>query len=326
VTEIVEGVEAAERERIRRLRESRRFFWIDVALSETSRDELGEALGVPGQALERLLDFGTVGRSRTFYADGQHVVFAFSCYVESAPPAQGPEYRLHPVKVHVLVSGNYLLTLHEERLSLPGLLAPDLPEGRSAQFAVYSIIDAMVSSAFEALTEAEERLEELQLMETDLRAGRVRMERLRAINSRLSEMRRRLGPYRGSFERISVEIGRLEGLQPDTEPLFERIGEQVNRLVEAIDADADAMARLIDLRLNETTYWLTVVATIFLPLTFLTGFFGMNFNWMVDQVDSPLAFWLLGVGSLVVGVALILRLVVRGAPLELDEDTTEPVR
>ena len=46
------------------------------------------------------------------------------------------------------------------------------------------------------------------------------------------------------------------------------------------------MAKLIDLRLNETIYWLTVVATIFLPLTFVTGFFGMNFGWMVDRIDT----------------------------------------
>src|SRR5581483_4270739 len=61
----------------------------------------------------------------------------------------------------------------------------------------------------------------------------------------------------------------------------------------------------------ETIYWLTVVATIFLPLAFLTGSFGMNFGWMVKQIHSQLALWLLGVGSLVVGVALIWRLVIR---------------
>ena len=93
----------------------------------------------------------------------------------------------------------------------------------------------------------------------------------------------------------------------------------MNRLVEAIDAAANALATLIDLRLNETSYWLTVVATIFLPLTFITGFFGMNFGWMVGQIDTQLAFWLLGVGTLVVGVALIWWLVVRGSPIEADQ-------
>jgi Mg2+ and Co2+ transporter CorA len=38
----------------------------------------------------------------------------------------------------------------------------------------------------------------------------------------------------------------------------------------------------------------SVVATIFVPLTFITSFFGMNFGWMVDRIDSEVAFWLLG--------------------------------
>jgi magnesium transporter len=91
----------------------------------------------------------------------------------------------------------------------------------------------------------------------------------------------------------------------------------VNRLVEGIDAAADALATVIDLRLNETIYLLTVVATIFLPLTFVTGFFGMNFKWLTDGIDTALAFWLLGIGLLVVGVALILGLIVRGSPLDV---------
>jgi magnesium transporter len=53
------------------------------------------------------------------------------------------------------------------------------------------------------------------------------------------------------------------------------------------------MGMLIDLQLNERAYVVSVVATIFVPLTFITGFFGMNFGWMVDQIDSPIAFLLL---------------------------------
>jgi magnesium transporter len=303
--EVVEGLEgAAERQRIAELLAGGRFFWVDVRLSETSRDDLREVLGIPDDSLRPLLQFGDDSApSRKFHTDGRRVVFTFNCYVE-----------LRPVEVHVLVSGDYLLTLHEERIALPKQLDITTPEGRSEQYIVYAILDAMVASAFDALSDAEGTLEELQRMSTDLRAGRVKLATFRGVNYRLSEMRRRVGPQRGVFERISVEIGGVEGLGGDRDRYFELIGEQLNRLVEAIDAAANTMTTLIDLRLNETTYWLTVVATIFLPLTFLTGFFGMNFGWMVEQIDTQLAFWLLGIGTLVVGVAFIWRLVVRGSP------------
>jgi magnesium transporter len=324
MTEIVEGLDTAARDRIAELRRSGRFFWIDVSLSETSRDDLSEPLRIPNNALDRLLRFTEgAAHSKKSYADGRRVVFAFTGYLESTELADGTSYRLRPVEVHVLVSGDYLLTIHEERMSLPELLAPDLPEGGTEQYVIYAILDAMVASAFEALNEAESTLERLQLMSSDLRAGRVRTATLRAINARLSGLRRRFGPQRGTFERVGVEIRRVEGLEADDERYLERIGEQLDRLVDAIDAAAEAMATLIDVRLNETTYWLTVVATIFLPLTFITGFFGMNFGWMVGQIDTQLAFWLLGIGTPVVGVALIWRFVARGSPVQPDRDTAD---
>jgi magnesium transporter len=225
----------------------------------------------------------------------------------------------------VLVSGDYVLTLHRESVSLPELLAPYIPEGRSEQYAVYAVLDAMLASSFDALNEVEETLDSLAVMSSDLRSGRLRMATLRTSSSWLSGMRRRAAPQRSLFERLGVEVTRIEGLGADEQDYFERIGEQLNRLVDAIDAAADAMATLIDLRLNETTYWLTVVATIFLPLTFITGFFGMNFEWMVGEVDTQLAFWLLGVGSPILGVALVWRLVVRGSPAESEQHTPDGV-
>ena len=321
--EIIEGLGAAERQRIAALRERGAFFWIDVSLPQASHDDLGEALAIPSHALEPLVDFrDETPPSRKFHADGERVVFTFSCFLESADAADGTGPPMRPVEVHVLISGEYLLTLHEQRLSLPKLLSPATPEGRSEQYVVYAILDAMVATGFDALNQAELELEKLQLLSTDLRASRVRMGTLRGINVRLSGMRRRIGPQRGIFERISEEIGRIEGLEPDSERYFERIYQQLNRLIDGIDAASDGLAKLVDLRLNETIYWLTVVATIFLPLTFVTGFFGMNFGWMVGQIDTPLAFVLLGIGAPVLGVALTLLLVRRrGTPVEPDRTT-----
>ena len=50
------------------------------------------------------------------------------------------------------------------------------------------------------------------------------------------------------------------------------------------------MGMLLDLQLNQRAYLVSVVATIFVPLTFITGFFGMNFGWMVDRIDTQAAF------------------------------------
>ena len=324
MTEIVEGLDGAERDRIGELRKAGRFFWIDVTMGETNPGEMGEILSIPGDALQALMGFGEARPpARKLYADGKRVVFAFSCYLESNQPADGTPYRLRPVDVHVLVCGEYLLTLHEERASLPDQLGSSTYERRSEQYVVYAVLDAMVVSAFDALDEVELTLDDLALMSSDLRAGRVRMATLREISSRLSRMRRQAGPQRGLFERIGVEIKQVEGLEADGERYFDRIGDQLHRLVDAIDAAASALATLIDLRLNETSYWLTVVATIFLPLTFITGFFGMNFGWMVGEIDTQSAFWLLGLGTPVLGVLLILRLVARGSPVQEDAGTAD---
>ena len=71
------------------------------------------------------------------------------------------------------------------------------------------------------------------------------------------------------------------------------------------------MGMVLDLQLNERAYLVSVVATIFVPLTFITGFFGMNFGWMVDRIDTQVAFWLLGFVVPAATAALAWRLLVR---------------
>ena len=108
-----------------------------------------------------------------------------------------------------------------------------------------------------------------------------------------------------------MEIGKLPGFDTDDEPYFDRLDEELDRLLSSIDAAANAMGVLLDLQLNERAYVVSLVATIFVPLTFVTGFFGMNFGWMVDQIDTPVAFWLLGLIVPIAAGALSWRFLVR---------------
>jgi magnesium transporter len=63
---------------------------------------------------------------------------------------------------------------------------------------------------------------------------------------------------------------------------------------------------------------LTILATIFLPLTFITGFFGQNFAWLVRHISSDAAFIVYGLGGLVVPLALLFMWLKRR---RLDTDT-----
>ena len=62
----------------------------------------------------------------------------------------------------------------------------------------------------------------------------------------------------------------------------------------------------ISVRQTEATKQLTLIATIFLPLSFVAGFFGMNFGWLTDHITPLWAFLLYGVGSFAVSLTVLL--------------------
>jgi magnesium transporter len=72
-------------------------------------------------------------------------------------------------------------------------------------------------------------------------------------------------------------------------------------------------------RLNVVMKQLAVIATIFLPLTFLTGFFGQNFSYLVNHLITPTwTFWVIGVGGEVIAVYLLYLLFKRRGWLTQD--------
>ena len=89
MTEVLHGLDAANRDRVAALRAEGRFFWLDVSLSEMSHEDVVEALGAPERALDALSHLSDVYASRAFHADGESVVFALRYRVAGvAPPAE----------------------------------------------------------------------------------------------------------------------------------------------------------------------------------------------------------------------------------------------
>jgi magnesium transporter len=170
----------------------------------------------------------------------------------------------------------------------------------------------MLASTFDALEEVELSLDALAETWTGGRGAPAPRTTLRNAGARLATMRRSVRTEQPAVERIGVEVAALPGFDANGEAYFDRLDEQVNRLLGAIDAAANGLGMLLDLQLNERAYVVSVVATIFVPLTFVTGFFGMNFGWLIDQIDSPIAFWLFGFAIPIAAGAVSWRLWVRG--------------
>ena len=115
-----------------------------------------------------------------------------------------------------------------------------------------------------------------------------------------------LGPLDALERVVYPQVGeRLVPFFRDVNDHLKLVNEEVGGLRDILGTVLQANIAVISLeqndisvRQNETTKQLTVIATIFLPLSFLTGFFGMNFGWLTGHVTSLWAFLVFGLGSL----------------------------
>ncbi len=214
MTDLLYGLAPAERERVAALRAEGRFFWLDVSLSETSCGDLVDALGIPERAQGALRWTRDGFASRAFHADGESVVFALRCYVELEPEKEQDGYRLRPIEVHALLTSDYLLTLHHERVSLPAVLAPDLLPGRSKRCVFYSVLDAMLATTSDALDEVEVMLDAVVAAWTEGDGKSVPRATLRQAGARLATMRRWVRNEQAVFQRVGLEIEALRDFGP----------------------------------------------------------------------------------------------------------------
>jgi magnesium transporter len=89
-----------------------------------------------------------------------------------------------------------------------------------------------------------------------------------------------------------------------------RISDMVDSYRDLLSGSLDAYMSVVSNRLNDVMKQLTIIATIFLPLSFLTGFFGQNLGWLVSREGSIGAFLIFGIGvelAAVLGLLMLFR-------------------
>jgi magnesium transporter len=126
-------------------------------------------------------------------------------------------------------------------------------------------------------------------------------------------MRRVVLPMRDFFARDSDEIAHLPGMEADDSLYFRDLYDGLVRSSELIDSYRDLLSGAADMYLStvanrqgEISKQLTIIATIFLPLSFLTGFFGQNFAFLTNHIiNHTWTFFVFGIGLLLVSVGAL---------------------
>jgi magnesium transporter len=279
------------------------FFWLDV--QRPTRDDLellADVLELHPLAIEDSLKFGQRPKLEAYDAFTFVVLYG---HVRDEDLL---------VEVHCYVSERYLVTLRRD--DAPAL--DDLHRSyarrklrESPPWMLHQIADVLVDSFFPALGEFDDRLEAIEDSLVERPRDEVLHEVL-ALRRRLAGLRRVVGPQRDLMAELSSGTATLPGMSVEDERYFRNVYDHLLRLSELIESARDLMASAIDVylsassnRMNQVMKQLAVIATIFLPLTFITGLFGQNFGWMVDHVSGWPAFVGLGIGSQLLAIAVL---------------------
>ncbi|MFJ3928377.1 CorA family divalent cation transporter [Streptomyces sp. NPDC090022] len=212
------------------------------------------------------------------------------------------------VDVHAVVTEQYLITAHRGPVSLIGNLTARLPrENPSDPVAMlFLLLDEALETyrrcAIRALLEVED-------LEDAMFRGRQpeQLYRLARLRRTAALLHHTLLPYLRVAEETVTRRMLGHGFREGRERLvreYQRTARLVLTDIESLQEAArrafSSYSSLVSGDQNGVINRLVVVSTIFLPLTFLTGFFGMNFAYLTDELESGAVFWLLAVGLQVV--------------------------
>jgi magnesium transporter len=295
----VQVLTAIDRDAIAALRSRGEFFWLDLG-RPTHEDiaALEELFSLHPIAIEDIVEVDQRPKLDDY---GDYVLMVFY-------GARNERGRPDLIEVELVIHGDYIVTAHREPCvelnELHGELAQRPPD--SEQFVVYRVLDTLTDTFFPVLSAMDDEIDQLE-NEVVSQPTDEQLQRIFRLKRGLVAMRKVITPQRDLFARAGDDIINLPGLEPGARDYFRDVYDHLIRISDLIDAYRDLLTGAMDVylstvsnRLNAIMKQLTIIATIFLPLAFITGFFGQNFGWMVRHVNSLTAFLVLGIGGVLV--------------------------
>jgi magnesium transporter len=211
------------------------------------------------------------------------------------------DFTVETPELDVVLGKNFLITSHEGKM--PEILNdPQGPEhacsqlGKSPTLALYGVVDRLVDSYYPVMDTVDDTIDALEARILD-DPTRETLQQIFTMKHSLGFLRKVVGPQLEVFNRL---IAREDDfIDPKYVVYFRDIYDHLIRTFEVIDSYRDLMSNAMDAylsmvsnRQNEVMKRLTVFATIFLPITFVTGVFGQNFGHLPQvEHDGGYLWW-----------------------------------
>jgi magnesium transporter len=295
-----------------------KLLWLDIKPADPdSIALLQDVFGLHPLAIKGVSDFG----QRPKVEDIGNCVYLV-CYGvggQAQDQDQGGGQPQDMVEVHLFVGDNFLVTVRMDhchaldgmmdRLGQPG---GQLPANRPPRLVLtHNILAALIDSFFEPLSDFDDKIDNLQEA-IFTRTTNEQLQQLFDMQRWLVNVRKLVSPQRDMVGTLVAGMIEIPGVTPESDPYLRDLYDHTIRVSDAIDSYRDLLSNemsaylsMVSNNLNVVMKQLTIIATVFLPLSFLTGFFGQNFAWLVGKLGGLGTFLIVGIGTEVLAVAAL---------------------
>ncbi|NOZ62622.1 MAG: magnesium/cobalt transporter CorA [Calditrichaeota bacterium] len=195
-------------------------------------------------------------------------------------------------QISIILGKNYVITFQEKSGDVFDVIRERIKSGKNrinrekADYLAYSLIDVIVDNYFVILEKIGEQIEDLE-DELLVSPTTKSLHKIHSFKRKILSLRRSVWPLRdviSRFERIESRI-----VNQSTQIYIRDVYDHTVQIIDTMENYRDILAAMMDIylssvsnRMNEIMKVLTIIATIFIPLTFIAGIYGMNFKYMPE--------------------------------------------
>lgn len=286
----IDKIEVLPQENLDQLRDSKNATWInidgihDLTLLKT----LGDHFDIHPLTLEDVVNTGHRPKIEEF----EKYVFIVLKMLRYSDEQQA----INAEQISLVFGKNFLISFQETPSDVFNPVRRRLMQSKGrirhqkCDYLAYALIDAIVDNYFHIIEKIGERIERLeeQLIE-DLETDSAKD--IHTLKREVIYLRKQVWPIRDALNRLTK--GEFDLVQDENYIYWSDIHDHIVQLLDTIDSYRDILSGLLNLhmstvsnRMNEVMKLLTIMASIFIPITFIAGVYGMNFKNM-PEIEWP---------------------------------------